>query len=153
MKPLFTTLYRHYPKTEAREAVYARLGWDDLMDHPGFKDTCAIRMSLGLLASGIAIPGATMRVKAGPLKGKRVQARQRDLSQTLKRLWGAPEVYRSERDAIDGIGKRNGVVSFFRIGGGPGGHIDLINPGPNGFMECARNCFFASLEIWFWPLK
>lgn len=62
------------------------------------------------------------------------------LSNILKRIWGAPEVCKSESTARDGIGRRTGVVSFFRIhGGGPadGGHIDLIWPTQSRFSECA----------------
>jgi hypothetical protein len=44
------------------------------------------------------------------------------------------------------------VVSFFRIEGGNGGHVDLIQMGEHGFLDCARSCFFSALTIWFWPL-
>jgi hypothetical protein len=45
-------------------------------------------------------------------------------------------------------------VSFFRIHENVNqGHIDLIEPRPNGFSECAMSCYFSSQEIWFWPLK
>lgn len=153
MRPMFAALWRHYPRTDTKEKLYEQLGWSDIINHPGYKDTCAIRMSLGLAGAGVPLPGAKMRVKAGSLKDRRVEPRQRDLSKILKRIWGAPEVYDSEQAARDGIGRRSGVVSFFRIGGGPGGHIDLIYPGRHGYTECARSCFFASLKIWFWPLK
>ena len=153
MKPAFALLWSNYPRSEKREVLFEDLGWTDIKDHPGYKDTCAIRMSVGLVRSGLTIPGAPMRVKAGKLKDKRIEPRQHRLSDMLKFLWGKPEVYDSEQTARDGIGDRTGVVSFFRIAGGPGGHIDLIHPGPYGFAECARSCYFASWEIWFWPLK
>jgi hypothetical protein len=153
MMPPFEMLRGGYPKTETREALFTELGWSDITSNVSYKDTCAIRMSVGLLRAGLSIPGASMRVNAGLLKGKRIEPRQRRLSDTLKHLWGQPEVYDSEKTARAGIGNRSGVISFFRIGGGPGGHIDLIRPGPNGFAECARSCFFGCWEIWFWPLK
>lgn len=153
MKPVFAVLRHYYPRTERREELYARIGWGDLVNHLGFKDTCAIRMSVGLAAAGVLLPGAMMRAKAGALKDKRIEPRQRQLSNILKRMWGAPETYDSEQAARDGIGNRTGVVSFFRISGGNGGHIDLVWPGVNGFQECARSCFFGAREIWFWPLK
>jgi hypothetical protein len=153
MMPSFAAVRARYPKSEKREVLFPELGWADIVDHVGYKDTCAIRLSIGLLGAGLLIPGASMEVKAGPLKGKKVEPRQRRLSDTLKRMWGQPEVYDSEKAARDGIGGRSGVISFFRIAGGPGGHIDLVSPGPYGFAECARTCFFGCLEIWFWPLR
>jgi hypothetical protein len=73
----------------------------------------------------------------------------------LKRLWGEPEVFRTEKDAQAGIGNRGGVISFFRLYGGAhdGGHIDIVWPTTTLFHECSRSCFFSAHEIWFWPLK
>jgi hypothetical protein len=153
MKPPFAMLWTNYPRTDKREALFEELGWSDIANHPGYKDTCAIRMSVGLLRSGLTLPGASMQVHAGKLKGKKIEPRQHRLSDTLKLLWGNPEMYDSEKSARDGIGARTGVVSFFRIAGGPGGHIDLVHAGPYGFAECARSCYFGSWEIWFWPLQ
>lgn len=152
MKPPFALLRHHYPRHESKEDLYRRIGWDDVVQHPGFNDTCAIRMSVGLVAAGVPLQGA-MKAKAGDLKDKRIEPRQVDLSRMLRRLWGEPDIYLSQQAAHDGIGNRSGVISFFRIGDGPGGHIDLISPGPYGFPECARSCFFGSQEIWFWPLQ
>jgi hypothetical protein len=155
MKPPFAVLMERYPKSEIREVLYRQIGWSDVVDHPAFQDACAIRMSLALLAAGVPLGGANM--KAGPLKGRWIETGQGRLSQTLKRLWGQPDVYKSETAANEGIGSRRGVVSFFRIRtlGIPtnGGHIDLVHPAGNGFRRCARSCFFDSAEVWFWPLR
>lgn len=155
MKPTFASLSRHYPDVESREDLLKRIGWTDVIDKPAFKDTCTIRMSVGLVGAGVGIPGARMSVKAGPLKGKAIEPGQAKLSRILRRTWGAPEVYRDGRSAAEGINRRSGVISFFRIHGGmmDGGHIDLIRPVPSGFLECARSCHFRALEYWFWPLK
>lgn len=152
MKPAFARLRSNYPRSEKREELFAQLGWGTIANNPAYKDTCAIRMSVALARSGMHLSGGTMRVQTGELKGDRIETRQHKLSEILKRLWGEPEKFDTEKGARDGIGNRTGVVSFFRISGGPGGHIDLIAPGPYGFSECARSCFFASWEIWFWPL-
>lgn len=135
--------------------LYEEVGRSDLNANPSFYDTCAVRMSVALLRAGVKLPGARMVAKEGRLKGKRIEPGQGKLSRILKRIWGAPEVYRDEKAARDGIGRRRGVASFFRIHGTPnsGGHIDLVHSTGNGFHECARTCFFGSMEIWFWPLK
>lgn len=156
MKPAFVAVMEHYPKSEVREVLYKRIGWDDVVNHPAFQDTCAIRMSLALLGAGVPLTGANMKVKAGSLKGRSIETGQGRLSQALRRLWGPPEVYRSETAANKGIGARRGVVSFvkIRVLGVPsnGGHIDLVFPAGSNFRQCARSCFFDSMEVWFWPL-
>jgi hypothetical protein len=153
MKPSFGRLRANYPKSKKRKDLFAQLGWSAIADDAAYKDTCAIRMSVALARSGMHLTGGTMRVQTGELKGDRIETRQRKLSEILRRQWGEPERFDGEKGARDGIGKRTGVVSFFRIAGGPGGHIDLINPGPYGFAECARSCYFGCWEIWFWPLQ
>lgn len=156
MRPTFHALEEVYPAKPLRDALYMELGWSDLTSDPAYRDTCAIRMSYGLLRAGVLLPGARMKVKSGPVKGKYIEPGQGKLSNILKRIWGAPEVFQGEKAARDGIGKRQGVVSFFRInGGGPadGGHIDMVWKGPFGFQSCARSCYFSAVTIWFWPLN
>lgn len=152
MRPHFETLWMAYPRTQGRAALYRSLGWNDLVDRPAYLDTCAIRMSYGLLCAGGTLPGATMEVRAGPLKGKWIEPRQAGLSRILTRVWGQPEIFGAGQPAEEGIGARRGVASFFRIEGGHGGHIDLIVPNEHGYLACARSCYFSALKVWFWPL-
>ena len=154
MKPDFQRLMHSYPRTVMRENLFAELGWSDLIPNKAFLDTCAIRMSCGLLGAGVNLPGARMKAHAGPRKGEWIEPGQAKLSTILKRIWGDPEVYGSEAAARAGIGKRTGVVSFYRISGGDGGHIDLIWTAPgSSFQDCARSCYFSAITVWFWPLK
>lgn len=157
MKPTFSALQKHYPKSETREDLYAEIGWSDVVKHPAFQDTCAIRMSIALLRARVPLLGANMKAKGGSLAGRGIETGQGRLSGILKRLWGRPEVYKDEKAAVDGIGTRSGVVSFFRIrqlgSVVSGGHIDLITSSTSGFQECARSCYFSAMEIWFWPIK
>lgn len=151
MKPSYQLVRQHYPKSEARETCYGSRGWGDIANHNGYKDTCAIRMSYALLRAGVSLPGARMRVNAGVARGKYIEPRQGVLSRILKQIWGAPEVYTSEAAALAGIGNRSGIVSFFKIQGGNGGHIDLVDPS-KGVLDCARSCYFSAKETWFWAL-
>jgi hypothetical protein len=153
MKPGYEVLRQLYPRKDTREVLFAGIGWDDLTKDPAYWDTCAIRMSIGLLRAGVTLPGARMQVKARAIKGQWIEPGQAKLSNILVRLWGQPEVYKSETTAKAGIGQRHGVVSFFRIEGTSGGHIDLIAMGEHGFLDCARSCFFSAVTIWFWPLQ
>lgn len=153
MKPSYQLLRQHYPRTERREALFADIEWNDLVADPAYWDTCAIRMSTGLLRAGVTLSGARMQAKAGTIKGKWIEPGQAKLSAILERLWGKPEIYKSEQAARAGIGQRNGVVSFFKIEGTNQGHIDLIAMGEHGFLDCARSCYFSAVTIWFWPLR
>lgn len=152
MKPSFQIVMQNYPRATLRQALFADVGWNDLAENPAYYDTCAIRVSYALLNAGVILPGARMQAKAGALNGKWIEPGQAKLSNILKRLWGAPEVFKSEAGARAGIGQRKGVISFFRINGADGGHIDLVWMGVNGFSECARSCYFTAVTIWFWPL-
>lgn len=152
MNPSFQVLRQLYPRKDSREVLFADIGWDDLVKDPAYWDTCAIRISVGLLRAGVALPGARMQAKAGTIKGKWIEPGQGKLSAILERLWGKAEIYKSEQAARAGIGQRNGVVSFFKIEGSNQGHVDLIAMGEHGFLDCARSCYFSAVTIWFWPL-
>lgn len=152
MKPPFSVMQRNYPKTESREVLFNEIGWTDLINNNAYWDTCAIRMSYALRRSGVSFAGGSMRATAGRIKGQIIEIRQRNLSRALAFLWGEPEKYSGEQAARDGIRKRAGVVSFFKISGGSGGHIDLVEPGKNGFPTCERSCYFTATSVWFWPL-
>lgn len=153
MKPSYQQVRQHFPKSETREQLYTALGWTDIINHPAYEDTCAIRMSYALLRANVVLPGATMRVKAGEAAGKLIQHRQRALSDTLARIWGAPEVYTNADAARKAIGNRVGVISFFKIERGSGGHIDLLSLETGGLPACVRSCYFSARTIWFWPLR
>lgn len=49
MRPPLLTVMMHYPNRIKREDLYADIGWNDLVDNKAYNDTCAIRMSYGLL--------------------------------------------------------------------------------------------------------
>lgn len=156
MKPTFNAMRANYPYRERypRGLLLERLGWDDLLENEAYTDTCAMRMSYALARSGVRLSGARMRGKGKEVRGLPIEPGQAKLSALLRRTWGEPEKYRGESAARAGIGKRSGVVSFFRIHPNVNqGHIDLIEPRSNGFSECAMQCYFDAREVWFWPLK
>ena len=52
------------------ESVYKGIGYDmaDLLKQsPDYENTCAVRMSLALMRSGVVISGR-LRIKSGPLR-------------------------------------------------------------------------------------
>lgn len=155
MKPAFSVVNLHYP-TRADFPIarlYESIGWEDLTNDMRYRNTCATRLSIALIRSRVPLTGR-MRIRKGDLKGKAMEPGQARLSEQLKTLWGRPEVYRSGREeTAKAIGKRSGVVSFFRIEGqgSEQGHIDIISS-TNGYYRCAMSCYFDAVEIWFWPL-
>ena len=95
-----------------------------------------------------------MRVRKGAMNGISIEPGQGKLSHILKGQWGAPDVFKTQHAAVKGVGRRNGVISFFRIEGphDTQGHIDIINSGGR-IYECAMSCYFSAVEIWFWELR
>lgn len=157
MKPTFATLSNNYSsnRTVSLEDLYKEIGWEDLIGNPSYANTCAIRVNLALIKSGISVRGR-MAIKNGPHKGKLIEPGQAKLSAVLAEipLFGVPEKFKSA-DADKGIGHRRGIVSFWRIPGflnDRGGHIDLVSPALGGIQICGSSCYWNSQEVWFWEL-
>jgi len=156
MKPNFAILRGNFSPapTVLRAALFREIGWEDLTENKAYWDTCAIRMSLALIKSGMTIPGR-MPIKSGSHKGKLIEPGQAKLSAILARpgFLGQPEKFRTA-DAEAGIGLRSGIVSFFDIdppSATQHGHIDLVRP-ENNFRRCSSSCFWAASKVWFWEL-
>lgn len=162
MKPQFSTLKKnHYSSNQFGNnfldagAVYKEIGYDQdnlIKQNPGYVNTCATRMSLSLLKSGITF-GGRLRVKEGPLKGKTIEPGAKLLADQLSQpgLFGKPKIFKPEEFLRRMTGKK-GVVFFWKIAGYGGGHIDLIELS-NASAVCHSHCYFSSREIWFWELN
>ena len=157
MKPAFTSLRNNFSSARAvkRAELFAELGWNDLTNNPSYENTCAIRMSLALLKCGVTIPGR-LRIKAGKHKGKLIEPGQAKLAGILARrsVLGEPEKFAMDRTE-EGIGDRQGIVSFFNLNPlvqTPQGHIDIVYSA-SGVRTCGTSCFWLAKEVWFWPLR
>ena len=162
MKPTYGKLKKNYSSSNElatnfvdAESLYAEIGYklDDLVKrNPAYVNTCAIRVSLALLKSGVSFIGR-LPVKAGDFKGKKVEAGAKLLADQLMRphVFGKPKVYKPSEFMKNITGKK-GVVLFWKITGYGGGHIDLIEVS-NAVFVCNSNCYFNSKEIWFWELQ
>lgn len=159
IKPLYAVLRSKYPdrRSVSAEELYQWIGHPELVKDINWVNTCAIRMSLGLIRSGVHLPGERLLVKSGECKGKLLQPSQAKLSAFLAHAWGMPEKYQGGMDAQRGIGQRQGVISFHHLWGPTDrqGHIDLVAPANNHFNElaCEEDCYWLSTQVWFWPLK
>jgi hypothetical protein len=161
MKPTFQTLKNnHYSSNKGSdsfvdgEALYQELGLDinNLMkQNQGYANTCATRMSLALIKSGVQF-GGRLAIKSGPYKGKTIEPGAKLLADQLaiSQVFGRPQVLKTS-EAISRMQWKKGVVFFWKITGYDGGHIDLIEPTTSAAV-CHSACYFDTKEIWFWPL-
>ena len=161
MKPHYITLKEnHYssdrvhPNYMSGENVYKEIGYDidNLMkQNPGYENTCAVRMSLALIKSGVRFSGR-LKIKNGPYKGRMIEPGAKLLADQLLKssVFGRPK-FIDPGNAVPQLMGKKGVVLFWKVTGYGGGHIDLIETS-NSIQICNSACYFSSKEIWFWPL-
>lgn len=163
MKPSYQNLKKHHYSSEPANdnylsgaALYEELGYkiDDLIkQNPGYANTCATRMSVALIKSGVTFTGR-LRIKKGVYKDRRIETGAKLLADQLMlpSVFGKPEIFTNASTAATKIGARNGVVFFWKIVGYDGGHIDLIETS-NKLQICNSHCYFNCKEVWFWELS
>lgn len=162
MKPAYATLKsNHYSSNKYSRAfldsdqLYASLGYSLealRRQNPDYVNTCAVRMSLALIKSGVHFFGR-MKVKDGPYKGKMIEPGAKLLADQLARpnAFGRPDLI-PPSNAVSRLNGKKGVILFWKIAGYGGGHIDLIESSTT-VQVCNSACYFSSKEIWFWPLS
>ncbi|XUY29437.1 type VI secretion system amidase effector protein Tae4 [Agrobacterium sp. rho-8.1] len=161
MRVNFDTLYANYPSSDvsrgthvSQKDLFKEMGWDDFIGNPNYNNTCAIRVSIALVKSGVNIVPSSHKIQKGPFAGKGVQVSMRRLADLLAQnnYLGRHEDY-TPATAQNGIGARKGVVAFNDIPGySGGGHIDLVLGGADA-TQCGSHCYYNSKTIWFWPLQ
>jgi hypothetical protein len=151
--PLFAVLKANHMGRDFRAPqVYEAIGHPGMEEQPGWGNTCAIRMSIALIAAGIKIHPGRLRIKAGRFIGEMVEPGQHRLSEYLVHVIGKPERYRSSEEARNTIARRHGIISFFSLHGTGQGHIDLVSVHDWPEFQCSGSCYWDSKEVWFWPL-
>jgi hypothetical protein len=161
MKPSYSILKNnHYSSDKfnsgyvSGEALYSELGYDQtalIKQNSGYVNTCATRMSLALIKSGVPFHGR-LTIKGGKHKGRTVEPGAKLLADQLAKphALGKPQVFKAA-DAAAKIAGKKGVVFFWKIDGYGGGHIDVIES-TNSAHVCNSACYFSSKEVWFWAL-
>jgi hypothetical protein len=161
VKPSYSVLKRnHYTSDKYKsdfvsgETLYSELGYDQtalIKQNGGYVNTCATRMSLALIKSGVPVHGR-LKIKAGKYKGRTVEPGAKLLADHLAspHALGKPQVFKASEASAKLSGKK-GVVFFWKVDGYGGGHIDVIES-TNSAHLCNSACYFASKEVWFWPL-
>lgn len=162
MKPTYQTLKaNHYSSNKLSSSfldetsLYKEIGLDIdqlIKQNPGYVNTCATRMSIALLKSGVKFSGR-LSIKSGKFKGKAIEPGAKLLADQLSApaALGKPQILKPNEAAGKLHGKK-GIVFFWKITGYDGGHIDLIETA-SAVQVCHSACYFNSKEIWFWPLN
>ena len=162
MKPLYSNLKKHHYSSNKYHAnfmgaaeLYKSIGYDInnlTKQNSGYANTCAVRMSLALIKSGITFTGR-LKIKDGPHKGKMIEPGAKLLADQLMKpqLLGRPTLI-DPKNALTALSGKKGIVLFWKITGYGGGHIDLIETN-NSAQVCNSACYYSSKEIWFWPLQ
>ena len=161
MKPQYATLKANYYSSNElntnyvdKKRLYEEIGYDInalVRQNAGYENTCATRVSLALIKSGVHFAGR-LRIKKGTHEGRFVEPGAKLLADQLSRsaVFGRPQVLRPA-EAVSHLQGRKGVVFFWKITGYGGGHIDLIET-ENAVQVCNSACYFSSQEVWFWLL-
>jgi len=164
MKPLYAILKSNHYSSNKRHAdfidkdpLYKEIGYDYerlYEESIAYENTCAVRMSLALIKSGVHFNGR-LKIKSGPYKGSYIEPGSKLLADQLSRegVFGKPKIYKGgPSELIAKINGKKGVIFFCKLAGYGGGHIDLIEV--NKYTEvCHSQCTFMCQEIWFWPLN
>ena len=154
--PNFAVLRSHHMGSAySAPQVLEAIGHPELVNDPVWGNTCAIRMSVALIAAGVRIRPGRLKIKAGRFKDEMIEPGQRRLSDFLVKALGKPEKYKSGRAAYHAIAWRKGIISFFQIHGPTDrqGHIDLVSVQDWPQVMCSGSCYWDAVEVWFWPLK
>lgn len=158
MKPLYKALKsNHYSSDELSSSfvdkpdLYKEIGYDyDKLykESKAYENTCAVRMSLALIKSGVHFKGR-LKIKSGPYKGRHIEPGSKILADQLRKVFGNPRIYKDgPSELIAQLNGKKGVIFFWKLAGSGGGHIDLIEVN-NATEACHSQCTLLCQEVWF----
>lgn len=162
MKPDYFTLKRNHFSSDITHSnyrssgdLYKDIGYDIselYRQNRGYANTCATRMSLALIKSGVHFSGR-LRIKEGPYKGKTIEPGAKLLADQLMlpSAFGRPLILQRPPTTATELQDKKGLIFFWKIVGYDGGHIDLIESSDKE-QTCNSHCYFACKEVWFWEL-
>jgi hypothetical protein len=138
------------------EELFASLGHNRSTLGEQFHNTCATRMSLALLKTGVNFEGR-IKIKKGVFTGRMFDPGAKTLADSLRKSDALGEgqyfygVNKAEK-ARAALKNEHGVILFHRVypnvSGIPGGHVDMFDP-----SQINDDYFDTASEIWFWKLE
>jgi peptidoglycan hydrolase-like protein with peptidoglycan-binding domain len=144
---------------ENAEELFGSLGYDRATLGDQFHNTCATRMSLALLKTGVNFEGR-IRIKKGEFTGRMFEPGAKTLADKLRKsdaLGEGQYFYGANKAARAKAALKNeyGIILFHQVynntaGGIRGGHIDMFSPTPT---QINHRYFDDASEIWFWKLE
>ena len=158
-RPPFSAVRANYPAASAidKQVLFQEIGFDPYLNNPNYSNTCAIRVSLALVKSGLHLIGGRSShfIQRGPYAGKRIEVLRRnpaclgqpDLEYNTPSGHGAINL----QDALTRIGNKSGIISFYTWNTYQGGHIDILSPTSGGYT-CGKNCYWYTEKVIFWEL-
>ena len=157
----FTALRDSYP-TEDRDAFFTDVlqgSWSKLKDEENYKNTCALRMSVALNRTGVAIPDAVWssdgKFSAGD--GSRLLAKVLSMLKLLDATFGDPWGMSKKAgvpfDLAKNVPKWTGVLAyrFPEKLAQARGHVDLWD-GTSCHFDCPAPDTDAAFDIALWRL-
>lgn len=158
MKPTYQKLKSNHYSSDPASAdylsgsdLYSEIGYkieDLIKQDAGYVNTCATRMSLALIKSGVAFTGR-LSIKIGTHKHKKIETGAKLLADQLHKVFANTDIFFDPKKAQTDLFNKKGVVFFNKITNYNGGHIDLIEPN----NQCHSHAYFDCQEVWFWGLK
>ena len=165
-RPPFSVVFANYstPSSVTKQQLFQDIGFNQYVNNPAYNNTCAIRVSLALVKSGFYLVGGKSShfIQSGPHSGKRIEVLQHALVEVLRKpaCLGQPDLEFNtpgvnydinKQNALNIIGNKSGIISFYTWNTYQGGHIDLVSPSSGGFA-CAGSCHWQTEKVIFWEL-
>lgn len=152
----YNTLVSNYP-TEDRPTLYNSLGgeWPSLISNPNYQNTCAVRLSIALRKSGVALPKASH--EAMDNSGNPIVLKVATMQSVVKELlgdstWGMSRQPGSHFDPSV-IPDQKGIIVYHAHWKDATGHFDIWTGsdfyGPGNFQSLQEN----ALDIELWGLE
>ncbi|MER8459297.1 T6SS effector amidase Tae4 family protein [Mesorhizobium sp. M0522] len=148
---IFDNLEQYYP-TKPKTELYADLGgqWPELVDHPNYQNTCAIRLSVAFHAAGYSIPKKYKEAIAGD--GRNIIIKVRTMwdyvtEQFGQFTWGMSK----EPGTVIQIPPKKGMLVYHKAFSDATGHFDLWKGTSfvgSGNLDDVKDGF--SIAMWWW---
>lgn len=152
MSVSFSKLRQNYPAAPKAE-FYQSLGgqWPNLVNDPKYANTCAIRLSVAFMRSGLAIPQQYKEAITG--NGEPLAIKVKTMGQVVNALigksyWG---ISKEPGKSVD-IPARSGIIAYHVAWSDATGHFDLWTGSGfvgSGNMSDIKDGF--DVELWSLP--
>ncbi len=153
MTASFEQLKSSYPSM-VKEDFFRELGgqWPDLVDHPNYQNTCAVRLSVAWKGAGLSIPQRFKEAQDGA--GSPLVLKVRMMRDLVVSEYGQPDWGMSKQPGVpinsSDIPRSSGIIAYHANWGHATGHFDLWDKtgfvGSGNFSDIQDG---HAIEMWF----